>query len=140
MTKETLQKDLDKVLKKEKILFTRLRTPGYRYRGVRYPADFVVWGTKETYLIECKQRKKLPLAPSDIRQLPFMEQWVEAENTPRAVYLLLTATEEGYCLFTHTQAVEASETHRGLRLEQALLHDKDLPTLIRNLQDYSKEI
>lgn len=119
MTKEVLQKELEKVLKNKKLLFTRLRTPNYGYRGVRYPADYVLWLPNMTALIECKQRKKLPIAPSDIRQLPFMREWEECENTPQAYYFVLTATEEGYCLFTHKEAVEAGKVHKGLKLEQA---------------------
>lgn len=139
MTKETLQKDLEKVLKKEKLLFTRLRTPNYKFRGVRYPADFVLWFPNATFLIECKQRKKLPLAPSDIRQLPFMQEWVAQGNAPRAVYLVLTATEEGYCVFSCQSAVNAAKIHKGLKLEQALYHEKDLKDLVQRLKEFNNE-
>lgn len=133
MTKETLQKDLEKVLKSHKLLYTRLRTPNYGRRGVRYPADYVFWFPNCTMLIECKQRKKLPLAPSDIRQLPFMEEWSISDNTPRAFYGILTATEQGYCLFSYVQAVEAKQRHKGLTQSQALCSANTLYEFIEEI-------
>lgn len=116
MKNQTLEADLVKVLKKNGVIYTRLRTPGYGYRGVRYPADFVLWLPNGTFLIECKQRKELPIRPSDIRQLPFIKEWVQSENKPKAGYLVLTSTEEdGYCLFTCESIASAAEAHKGLK-------------------------
>lgn len=121
---ETLQKDLEKELKKRRIFFTRLRTPRYGYRGVRYPGDFVLWLKSGAWLIECKQRASLPLRPSDIRQLPFMKQWYEDSAArgyiPKAGYGILVSSENSYYFFNSLQAVQASYTHKGLTKEQAV--------------------
>lgn len=135
MANETLQKDLTSVCKKMGIFYTRLRTPSYGYKGVRYPADFILWLPNETFLVECKQRKKLPLAPSDIRQLKYMKEWEELDYIPRARYLVLTATEEGYSVFTHEQAVEASVIHKGLRVVDAVFNEPTLFNLIEKLKE-----
>lgn len=133
MTKETLQADFTKALNSESVLYTRLRTPMNRYRGVRYPADFVVWGESETWLVECKQRSGLPLAPSDIRQLPFMKDWYDKDYLPKARYVILVGTDKGYFIFDSKQAVEAAKIHKGLKEEQALWSADTLKGLIRSM-------
>lgn len=133
MIKEQLQKQLEKALDKKGVLFTRLRTPNYRYRGVRYPADYVIWGESATWLIECKQRAKLPLAPSDIRQLKFMQEWDACAYSPKAIYIILTWTEEGYCVFLSTQAVVSAKRHKGLRKESALYYAENLSDLLEEM-------
>lgn len=121
-SKETLQKDLEKAMKSCGKLFTRLRTPRYGYRGVRYPGDYILWLENSTVLVECKERADLPLAPSDIRQLKFMRDWVDSGYNQKALYLILVRTPaDGCCLFTHAQAVAASNIHKGLRESQAIL-------------------
>lgn len=133
MTKETLQKDLEKALDKMHILYTRLRTPGYGRRGIRYPGDYVVWFPNRTFLIECKQTKKLPFAPSHIRQMPFMEQWAENEVCPSAFYGVLTSTEDGYCIFSHIRAVRSKEAHKGLTKDRATYFAENLQDLIMEI-------
>lgn len=133
---ETLQKDLEKAMKKFGRLFTRLRTPSFGHRGVRYPGDYILWLRTKTVLVECKERKKLPLAPSDIRQLKFMKDWRASGYQPSAYYLILVRTEDGRCrLFTYGQAVEASDVHRGLRESQAILVSDNLYDLIFSLEE-----
>lgn len=131
--KEVLQADLEKWLKENKVLYTRLRTPNYGYRGVRYPADFVLWLEKTTVLVECKQRKSLPLLPSDIRQLPFMKEWGLSSYIPKAMFVVMTSTEEGYCLFTYTKILEKSIQHKGLRIEDSYMYGEDLSSLMEAL-------
>lgn len=133
MTKEVLQKNLEKELKRKNIFFTRLRTPNTRYRGVRYPADFVVWGERAVYLIECKQRKNLPIRPSDIRQLPFMVSWSNLAYSPKALYLVLTSTEEGLSIFTYKEVVSHSESHKGLKIEDSIIHTESMKELVEKL-------
>lgn len=137
---ETLQKDLEKVLKKKHIFYIRLRTPNYHYRGVRYPADYVVFLEDNAYLIECKQRGSLPLRPSDIRQLPFMKQWhndVEIRGyLPRSRFIILSAVGEEYFVFTSEQAVQASEIHKGLTKEQAVISSDSLLDIVEKLEQW----
>lgn len=128
--KEVLQKDFERVLKAKEALFTRLRTPNYGFKGVRYPADYVLWLPNITALVECKQRKALPIAPSDIRQLPFMQEWENCSYMPKACYYLLTSTEEGYCLFLASTVVSSAQEHRGLRLQQAFIHTDTLSEMV----------
>lgn len=130
--KQTLESDFSKQLKKDRYLYTRLRTPNYGFRGVRYPADFVVWFFNTTYLIECKERKSLPLAPSDIRQMPFMKEWVENWYIPNARYRLLVKSEEDgkYYIFSAEQAVEAKEKRKSLKEEDALFSSKNMKEII----------
>lgn len=138
MTKEVLQKNLEKALKKRNLLFTRLRTPNYGYRGVRYPADYILWLPNSTILLECKQRKALPIAPSDIRQLPFMQEWADLQYNPKAYYLILTATEEGYCLFSCFQVASSAKAHKGLRLEQSIVTSTQLDDIINSLLNFKE--
>lgn len=135
MAEETLQKDLERQLKKDRLQFTRLRTPGYGFRGVRYPGDFVLWFPNTTYLVECKERKKLPLAPSDIRQLPFMQSWESAENCPNARYIILVSADDKYYIFTSKDAVTAGEVHKGLRETQSICTADNLKEIIKYLKE-----
>lgn len=131
--KETLQAELEKCAKRKKLSITRLRTPNYGYRGVRYPADFVLWLENATILLECKQRKKLPLTPSDIRQMPFMQAWEELDYVPAARYMILVKTDTEYAVFTSSQAVKAAETHKGLRKEDAVLCRENIAGIVFGL-------
>lgn len=135
MTKEVLQKDLVDCFKRRGMLYTRLRTPGNRCRGVRYPADFVLWGEYATWLIECKQRKDLPLEPSDIRQMPFMKEWVECAYIPTAKYCILVYSPEGYSLFTYRQAVSAHRAHKGLTKSMAVYTTQTLNELLDKMEE-----
>lgn len=134
ITKEVLQKSLEGVLKKKGLHFTRLRTPANRFRGVRYPADYVLWLAGHTCLVECKQRQKFPIAPSDIRQLPFMKEWCSLSYMPDANYLLLTATEEGYGIFTAGVVVSHAEKHKGLTEKYAFIFEDSLDKVIDKLE------
>lgn len=133
MKNQTLEDELKKELKKQRIMFTRLRTPNYRFNGVRYPADFIIWGEQATYLIECKQRRDFPLAPSAIRQLPFMEEWEEAPYRPLAEYMILAEINEHYYLFTTNQAVEGKKSRKSLKPENAVFHSSDIAEITRRL-------
>lgn len=130
---QTLEAEFSKQLKKDGYLYTRLRTPNYGFRGVRYPADFVVWMENGTFLIECKERKSLPLAPSDIRQMPFMKEWLKAGYIPEAHYEILVKNEEGgkYYIFSAAQAVAAKERRRSLKEEDALFSSEKMPEIIK---------
>lgn len=131
MKNQTLEDEFKKELKKQRTIFTRLRTPNYRYSGVRYPADFVIWGEGATYLVECKQRKELPLAPSAIRQLPFMEEWEEAPYRPLAEYLILTEVGGHYYLFKSSQAVEGKKSRKSLKVEDAIFSSDNISNIVR---------
>lgn len=132
MTKQTLESEFSKQLKKKEYLYTRLRTPNYGFRGVRYPADFVVWLSNSTVLVECKERKSLPLAPSNIRQLPFMEEWISKGYIPTAHYLLLIKSEEEgkYYIFSAAQAVKAKEIRKSLKADEALFSSEKMSEII----------
>ena len=134
--KEQLESDFSKELKKQKVLYTRLRTPNYGFKGVRYPADFIVWAAKTTALVECKERRSLPLAPSAIRQIPFMEEWNKSLYSPLAeYYILVRATEKDMCyLFSSEQAVHARENRKSLREGDELYSSSSLRDVIEYIK------
>lgn len=136
--KQELESEFSKTLKKGKYLYTRLRTPNYGFRGVRYPADFVVWFKNGTILVECKERKSLPIAPSDIRQMPFMQEWVGAKYTPAAQYVLLVNSEldSKYYLFSAAQAVHAKERRKSLKESEALFSSEKMQDIINYMEEY----
>ena len=135
---QTLEAEFAKQLKKDGYLYTRLRTPNYGFRGVRYPADFVVWMENGTFLIECKERKSLPLAPSDIRQMPFMEEWSESKYIPSAYYWILvkSAESEKYYIFTSYQAVKAKKDRKSLKEEDALFSSEEMSEIVNYMEEW----
>lgn len=135
---QTLEAEFAKQLKKDEYLYTRLRTPNYGFRGVRYPADFVVWMENGTFLIECKERQSLPLAPSDIRQMPFMVEWQSKRPLPQADYWLLVKNNEDgkYYIFSSFKAVKAKENRKSLREEDALFFSEKMSEIVNYMKEY----
>lgn len=135
---QTLESEFAKQLKKDECLYTRLRTPNYGFRGVRYPADFVVWLENGTLLVECKERKSLPLAPSDIRQMRFMVEWQSKDPLPKANYWLLVKNNEDgrYYIFSSYQAVKAKENRKSLREEDALFFSEKMSEIVNYMKEY----
>lgn len=131
--KQVLETDFSKTLKRKGILFTRLRTPGYGFRGVKYPGDFVVWCRNYTLLVECKERKELPIAPSNIRQLSSMEEWESKSYTPKARYCILVSDKSTgrYFVFMSSQAVKAKKVRKSLKADDAVFS----ATSIQNIVD-----
>lgn len=138
--KQTLESKFSTGLKKAEILYTRLRTPNYGFRGVRYPADFVVWFPSGTALVECKQRKSLPIAPSDIRQMPFIEGWHKAWYVPHAnYYILVKSEEEGrYYVFSSETALKSKNSHKSMKKEEALISSDKISDIVSLMMEECK--